>query len=355
MSHFVTRIWKLAPREHGQALILFAAGLAGLCGLVGMGVDVGNVAYTKTDLQKVADAAVMAAAQDLPSATNATSSAQSYVTKNGGGTATVSVTASVAGGGNDTVQVTVTRRVNYTFLKVIGLSGANPSATAKAAARSYTGGTGIMPLGLLASGLQNGKVHNNCYQGSDGSGMPTFSQNIPCMLHDGASDCSPGSQCTGGDFGELALDGSGGNDYRNALANGSTKPYKAGDQVDTQTGNQVGPTIQGLQEHLAKTPPPGCGTQAQSLTTDGNGKTSIKPGCEGDPHIWIVPVVNQFNNPQKSTIIGFAFMWVDGVQTKGGHMQLSGKFITFVTALKGGNYSGSASGSGSATAVRLVQ
>jgi hypothetical protein len=336
---------------------MMAAGVAAFCGLVGMSVDIGQLVFTRTDLQKAADAAAFAGAQDLPSASKATTSANSYAAQNTSSMSTT-VLISASSGTNDTIKVTTKKHVDYVFLRVIGLSGHDVTATATVKAQTYLGGSGIMPLGLLASGLQNGKVHNNCYLGTDSSGMPQFTQNTTCTLHDGASDCSPGTQCTGGDFGELALDGSGGSDYRNALVNGSKTSYKAGDKVDTQTGNQVGPTVQGLQDHLAKPQPPGCGTGAMTdvLSKNSDGSYSIKAGCESSPNIWIVPVVDQFANPAKSTILGFAFMYVTDSSKqngKNGHTVLTGQFIKFVTELPNSVYG--PGGSSGATALRLVE
>lgn len=350
---------RASGRESGQVLVMFAAALVALCGLVGMSVDIGQLVFTKSDLQKVADAAALAGSQDLPNATTANITAQKYVITNASSaTSSVAQVTASSGSTNDTIRVTATRQVKFTFLRVIGLTGSNVSASAKVKAQSYLGGSGIMPLGLLASGLQNGKVHNNCYLGNDATGMPQFTQNTPCTLHDGASDCSPGTQCTGGDFGELALDGSGGSNYKDALENGSKTPYKKGDLVDTQTGNQVGPTLQGLQAHLAKPQPPGCGSGAMTdvMTKNPDGSWSIKPGCEMSPNIWVVPVVNQFANPQKSTILGFAFMYVtmaDKQNGKNGHLVLSGQFIKFVTELPNAVYG--PGGSAGATALRLVE
>lgn len=126
--------------ERGQAIVLFAAGLAGFCGLVGMAVDIGHVAYARTDLQKIADAAALAGAQDLPSSpSTASMAASSYATKNGLATTNVAVSSST--NANDTITVTATRRVDYTFLKVIGLSGANPSASATVKVKAVTGYT----------------------------------------------------------------------------------------------------------------------------------------------------------------------------------------------------------------------
>lgn len=53
--------------ERGQALILFALSLAVLLGFAAMSIDVGLILHRRTDIQKAADAAALAGAQELPS------------------------------------------------------------------------------------------------------------------------------------------------------------------------------------------------------------------------------------------------------------------------------------------------
>jgi Flp pilus assembly protein TadG len=102
--------------------------------MVGLAIDVGQLLWTRTDLQKMADASALAGAQDLPSSTaNATTSANSYASKNG--SATLAIT---FGSSNTTITVTATRHVDYTFLKVLGLSGSDVSASATAKATQVT-------------------------------------------------------------------------------------------------------------------------------------------------------------------------------------------------------------------------
>lgn len=116
---------------------MFAFGLVAFCGLVGMSIDVGQLVYARTDVQKIADAAALAGSQDLPASTvNATNSANTYAGKNGASTTTVAF-----GAGNSTITVNATRYVNYTFLKVLGLNGhdVSASATAKATVVKITG------------------------------------------------------------------------------------------------------------------------------------------------------------------------------------------------------------------------
>jgi Flp pilus assembly protein TadG len=158
-----------AVREDGQVLALFAFGLVVFCGLVGMAVDVGQLVYTRTDLQKIADAAALAGAQDLPTSTSAArTSAATFGSANG--SSTLDVTFSSTAVANDTITVTATRHVTYSFLKVIGLSGTDVSATAKAKganAKPITGyaWTNIAPFIIWGGGRQS-EVHpgidNHC-------------------------------------------------------------------------------------------------------------------------------------------------------------------------------------------------
>jgi hypothetical protein len=89
------------------------------------------------------------------------------------------------------------------------------------------------------------------------------------------------------------------------------------------------------------------------LIVNADGSSTIKPGCEDSPNIWIIPVVDQFANPAKSTILGFAFMYVTDVDSKGGHTVLTGKFVKFVTELPNAVYGGG--GSSDATTMRLLE
>jgi Flp pilus assembly protein TadG len=155
--HFIYRWTERLGGVEGQVLLLFAAGLVGFCGIVGLAVDVGQVVFTRTDLQKIADASALAGSQDLPnSTTNATASAGTYASDNG-----VASTAVTFGSGNTTITVKATRHVDYTFLKVLGLSGTDVSATAtaKATQQTITGyaWANVAPF-VIWGGLQKNKV-----------------------------------------------------------------------------------------------------------------------------------------------------------------------------------------------------
>ncbi len=137
MKLILERIRQRTGGEQGQALILFAAGLIGAMGLVGMSVDIGHVAWAHGDMQRKADAAALAGAQDLPTANTALSTANNYLTLNGG--ASCQPNCGTVSGSNSVITVTATRHIDYWFLSVLGLSGADVSKSAQARATVVTG------------------------------------------------------------------------------------------------------------------------------------------------------------------------------------------------------------------------
>ena len=345
MNRILRRAW---TSERGQVLVLFAGGLTFFIGLVGLAVDMGQLVFTRTDLQKLADSATFAAAQDLPNSRLATYAAYTYGYSEAFPQTELAVVVSQTLGPNDTVEVTASRRVHYWFLRALGLDGKTVTAKAKARAMNYSGGAGLLPWGFIASNADNSKLlQNACYTGQTG-GVPTFQQNVPCTVKYGAGTNA------GGDFGALSLDGSGASVYRNSIANGSTKTIKVGDQVDSETGNMQGPTGQGLADRLALQAPGTCpgNLRSQVLTTT-NGVSSITPGCENSPRIGIIPVVDKIANPAKSTILGFAFVFIEGVQGAGGSSTVNLYFVKYVTELPKGVYTGTTSSG--ATAIKLVE
>ncbi len=336
--------------ERGQALILFAVGLVAFCGLVGMSIDIGQLVYTRTDLQKMADAAAFAGAQDLTNTTAAEQSALAYIAANGSGTATV--TFSQTYGPNDTIEVEAKRQVNYTFLRALGLTGDEVSAKAKVRVAVYNGGAGLLPFGFIASNDNNSTLlQNNCYLGNDSEGLPIFQQNVQCQIKYGAGSNS------GGDFGALALDGTGASIYRDTIKNGSTKSFKKGDKVDSETGNMNGPTKTGMEDRFALPPPSGCPGNSRNdvLLDNPDGSVSIRPGCEDSPRIGIIPVVDKIDNPQKSTILGFAYVYLSALPPgNGNNNSIHVEFVSFVTELPNSFYDGDID-SNAAKTIKLME
>lgn len=337
-----------SPAERGQVLALMAAGLAGFIAFVGLSVDMGQIVFTRTDVQRLADSAVLAGAQDLPNTSKAYAAAGAYADSAQFDSTTAQIQFSQTYSANDTIEVTVTRRVNYFFLRAVGLSGRDVSATATARVGGYSGGAGLLPWGFIASNNDKSKLlQNSCYLGQSG-GIPQFQQNQPCTIKYGAGTNS------GGDFGALSLGGAGAAIYRDNIKKGSQQAYKAGDKVLSETGDMNGPTVQGINFRFNQPPPDTCPSNDKSdvLKENGDGSVSIAPGCENSPMIGVIPVVDKIQNPQMSTILGFAFVFLTGTTGHGGSMQVQVEFVKYVTELPTGVYSGSSTG---ATMIKLIE
>ncbi len=337
--------------ERGQALVLFAAGLAGFLALVGLSIDIGQMVVAKTDAQKVADAAALAGGQDLTNAAAATDSAEDWVKLNGSDVNDATITVSQTNSPNDTLEVKVDRKVNFTFLRVLGIDGTTVSAKAKVRIAAYSGGTGLLPWGFVASNNSNSQLlQNSCYQGNDANGVPIFQQNKDCTVKFGAGSSA------GGDFGALALDGGGGSVYRDAIANGSKNKYIKGQQVDPESGNMQGPTGQGLNDRLSLPAPSTCAgnDRADVLQTMPDGTVAIRGGCESSPRIGIIPVVDKIDGQgqTKSTILGFAFVFIVGESGSGGQTKVDLEFVTLVTEIPNSYYDGTGQG---ARIVKLIE
>jgi Flp pilus assembly protein TadG len=121
--------------ERGQALVLWTLALVVIVGMAGLTLDGSNTAENRRQVQNAADAAAFAGAYDLPTSnTLATTDAAQWLTKNNfgnAGDAVVTNAVSTTNFTNDTITVSLRRTVPFSLAKVLGLSGADVTATAK--------------------------------------------------------------------------------------------------------------------------------------------------------------------------------------------------------------------------------
>ena len=118
--------------QDGQSLVFFALMAPLVLGMVGLAIDAGRVLGTRAELQKAADAAALAGAQDLPDADSAVEVAHDYVLLNASGEALDEATVQSVSETNDTIIVSAEQYVGFTFLKVLGIEGMLVEATAQA-------------------------------------------------------------------------------------------------------------------------------------------------------------------------------------------------------------------------------
>ncbi len=158
---------KWLKQEIGQSIILVAFALAMLCGAAALVVDVGIVSVTQGRLQNAADAAALAAASTLPSASNAISTADQYAALNGVPAANTTATTPYNGNANR-VEVVCTETVQYAFARVFGVQSTVVSARAVAEGSGssngcfgyalFSGGSGM----LYSNNLEiTGSIHAN--------------------------------------------------------------------------------------------------------------------------------------------------------------------------------------------------
>ena len=278
-------------------MVFLAVGLAALLLMAGLALDIGHATLNKTRLQNATDAAALAAAKILDQThstilattealtafkANANSSgdqelADAYA--NGAGTVSVTVQYSATlppftpGSPNGPyVRVSASGFSRPTwFSEIAGISQMTVTATA-VSGPSPTVNTACDIVPLLVCGTP---------------GAPNFGYTInqPWVLKQSA----PGnpSEIGPGNFQLIQLGGSGANIVRQNLAGGYTGCASTGNDVQTQTGNQTGPTAQGINTRFGDYTGPMGGTESQyppDVLTTQQSPPGLGVGSGGPPY-----------------------------------------------------------------------
>jgi len=119
--------------ESGQAIVLSAVWMLVLLGMAGLVIDVGSWYHAQRNLQSDADAAALAAAQELPADTaTAGVMAKSYALKNGYTLTDSGISFSGVTAPNDSITVKVKAPASTYFTKLFGLNSIDIDAKATA-------------------------------------------------------------------------------------------------------------------------------------------------------------------------------------------------------------------------------
>ena len=139
-------------KESGQSVILVALALVVLCGFAALGVDIGVQSTNQGQLQNAADAAALAGAAELPSASTAKTKAAQYAQTNGVDTGNTVATTPYKGNANR-IEVVCKETVQFSFARIFGLKSTQITARAVAEKTGLTGG----PFGyaLFSGGTSN--------------------------------------------------------------------------------------------------------------------------------------------------------------------------------------------------------
>jgi len=271
--------------ESGAVLVLVAVGMTAFLALLGLVIDLGQIYLEQVRLSRAVDAAVLAGVQELPGQpSQAVAKAYEYGQANNVAAEQIQVT---LGNANHLINVRAEKKVKLYLLSLFGYLDHNVAAEAAAEVGAVAGCSGVIPVGVPWQDFELGQTVI-----------------LKMDAHSG--------QNFQGNFGALALGGSGANNYRSNLKYGYQGVLRIGDRVYTEPGNMAGPTRDGVRYRL-----------------DQAGDGSGLKWYEHDARIAIVPVVDSIDVKGRDlvTIVGFAAFYLEDVEAQGNQATIKGRFI----------------------------
>lgn len=242
--------------QRGAALVLITVAMSALLLMAGLALDVGHLMLSETRLQNMVDAAALSAAKVLDQTNSTTLATQAALTAfglNAGAAGDQEIGTSY---NNGSVQVTV--QYSSTLPPFTPGSATGPYVRVIATGFTFPAWlvqiSGINRLGASASAVAGPSptINTACNLAPMMvCGDPTppastfwgYTLNAPVALKSQA----PGSSQVGpGNFQLIQLGGSGANIVRQNLAGDYASCINGGNTVQTETGNEAGPTAQGL-------------------------------------------------------------------------------------------------------------
>ncbi|MDQ1911066.1 pilus assembly protein TadG-related protein [Paenibacillus sp. GD4] len=263
-----TRGIALVRQQEGSSLVLAALLLAGLLATAALVVDGGILFVTKSHLQKTANAAVLSGAQELTRTQEQVSGViQTVLQMHEEHTHVQSTSVSMG----QKVSVSLRKEVPLGFARMFGWELAPVQAKATAEIGVMGSAVGAAPLGI--------------------------NENIPLEYGRVYKLKVDQTQVEAGNFGVLALGGTGASTYEDNLRRGYSSELKIGTVIDTQTGNIAGKTREGVRLRLDECPYP-------------PGETHHRD-C---PRILLIPVYreieSQGNQLKNVMITGFSYFYI---------------------------------------------
>jgi len=262
--------------QRGVAIVFIMAALVALLLMGALALDVGHATLNKARLQNATDAAALAAAKMLDNTHNttlATTEALIAFGANSGTTGNQELASSYANGGG---QITITVQYSATLPPFTPGSATGPYVRVKVTGFNrpafLAGLAGIpqMTVGATAVAGPSPTINNACniapmmVCGDAAAGAANlwgYTPNSPTVLKKstpgGSSPVGPGN------FQLIQLGGPGANIVRDNLAGGYAGCATQGNTIQTQTGNEAGPTAQGINTRFGDYSGPMNGTQAQ--------------------------------------------------------------------------------------------
>jgi Flp pilus assembly protein TadG len=286
--------------EQGQTVVLIVVFMFVLLGMCAMAIDVGIWYQDKRAVQASADAAALAGASLLPASWASAQTAATGVfnaNKKAGDTATIANASNLTS--NDSVKVTVTRTQPSFFAKLLGKNNITIQASARATVESVTTlapSFDVMPWGVP----QNDYVFSHEYSlytnspnnANNGALSLPYQSGLNCPVPNGA------------------------NPYRDEIA-GVLNPCSIplGEVLDEKTGNNTGPTAQGLNTRITTWKP--FNQIVEPVPGGANDTYTIKDNSTRQ--LVLVPIVTNLqggntwphNAPFQVRVVGFAWFVIE--------------------------------------------
>jgi len=328
--------------NRGQVLLVFLGALLALLGVTALGIDVGYLYTARHELQRCTDAGALAGASaflsgawtDGATRSVADGRARTFAAKDKVVAAILSAGSEVAVAfpSQDRVRVDATRNVSLFFARLF--LGPTKTVTAYSIAEASVVDTnvrGLKPWGIPypwedtnGNGLYDPgeTVHRDCPEGVlDLSRY--FCPGTRVILKIGTPQNSPKSpdglpslQQEPGHFFALDFDGSGASGYRQGIEGESTYPVSVGDSIALETGNMVGPTVQGTSTLLDADPTSQWNAAAGLPESD---RFHADDGSwMNSPRVIRIPVYDPetaLSNGKTSMVVaGFAGFWIESIE-----------------------------------------
>ena len=283
--------------EQGQALVLIVVFMFVLLGMCGLAIDVGMWYQDKRSVQASADAAALAGASVLPvswGTAQTTANNEFNTNKKAGDSVSISNTTTLTN--NDSVKVTVTRTSPSFFAKLLGKNSVTVKASAIATVKSITGlapSNRVMPWAVMRNDYTLGGAYpiytDNSHNANNGAVSLPYENGPNCPTPNGAS---PYEEEISGDL----------------IPCGIT----LGQTIDVKSGNNTGPTAQGLNARITQWE-----TFNQIVQLVGNNTYTIID--QNSPQLVLIPVVTNLSGgttwPNGTSaqikVVGFAWFVIE--------------------------------------------
>lgn len=209
--------------ESGNVLVLTALSMIVIMGFLALAIDIGLVYRAKRQVQKIADAAALAAAAKMASDSTGQTAANAAVTQNGftignaAGNITITPTVQTASSTMGYIKVTATEHTKTYFLPIVSSSLSTIDVSAAAGASYAITTNSECMMGLSTSGAA---VPNASVVAVDGSSTYTYSTTVMSdvavegsssinLPHCGVQACGPSSNSSGKTAAAIYAEGSG--------------------------------------------------------------------------------------------------------------------------------------------------